>query len=296
MRVLVTGASGFAGGHIARDLAAAGFEVTALSRSRDIVPPRESSAHARFRMARADLAHLRNPLGPHELIVHAAATSAWTGIEPLEIARDNETATRNLIDSALAHGSARMIFLSSVSTFGHIDAPVVNEATPVQNPEMYGISKLNCEAMLKAAQERMPSVSLRLPAIVGRGAKRNFLAEAARKLISGEGVTYFNPDAAFNNAVHVSDLAAFVVRLASLSWSGADMVVLSSGGTVSVREAVYSLAARLAPEARLTVGAAKKQAFLLDHRKATVKYGFRPMEIGDVLRRYANDCLLDLPS
>ena len=43
MRILVTGAGGFAGGHVARRLAEVGHEVLALTRTSPVEPPADGS-------------------------------------------------------------------------------------------------------------------------------------------------------------------------------------------------------------------------------------------------------------
>src|SRR5688572_10227656 len=129
MKVVVTGSGGFLGRALAADLARRGFDVLAAYRR---------TAPAAFagpapRLVALDLAELTVLPGPVDAVVHAAATSAWTGISAEAMARDNVEATRRLIGAAKAAGATRFIFCSSMSAFGDIRSGSVDETTPVAN-------------------------------------------------------------------------------------------------------------------------------------------------------------------
>jgi|JI10StandDraft_1071094.scaffolds.fasta_scaffold114704_2 UDP-glucose 4-epimerase len=286
MRVLVTGSGGFLGRALAAELAQRGFDVLAAYRT--TVPP--AFAPPAPRLVALDLAELTALPEPVDAVVHAAATSAWTGISAEAMARDNVEATRRLIGAAKAAGSTKFFFCSSMSAFGDIKSGSVDEATPVVNPDVYGMTKLVGEAMLReAAPGGLAGLALRLPAVIGPGAKRNFLAVAAARLKAGEPVSIFNPDAPFNNAVHSADLAALIATMLERGWQGYDMLVLGAAGQMSIRGAVERLRAKLGPAVPVNVRTAGKGAFTLDSRRAIVAYGYRPMQIGPMLDRYAGE-------
>ena len=294
MRVVVTGASGFAGGFIARALAETGFEVTALARRNDVKLPASAEARERFRVHRADLVDgIDLPLS-QAAVIHAGATSPWKGVADSTIMLDNVVATRRLVRHAQATGVERFIFFSSMSAFGPIDVPAVDENVASRPSDAYGMSKLTCEEILREQVGPMASIALRLPGIVGPGAHRNFLAETARKARAGQSITYFNPEAPFNNAVHIADLAIFVTELLKRQrWQGADMVVLGAAGRMPVREAVSSLCLAIDPGARLQEVRQEKRSFVIDSTKAQAAYGYRPMHIRDVLERFAEEARRD---
>jgi nucleoside-diphosphate-sugar epimerase len=288
VRVLVTGAGGFLGGQIARRLAEVGFEVVAATRNSPVEPPASPAAARRFRVVAVDLASGKLPPAC-EAIVHTAATSVWTGISADRMLTDNILATQALVRHALESKASTFVFFSSMSAFGTIRASVLTEAAPSIDVDAYGLTKLLGEKLLQEAAGGLPSLSIRLPAVIGRGSKRNWPSEALRKLKAGAPLDYFNPDAPFNNAVHERDIAALVGVALQCGLSGAEMVVVGAAGQTTIARAVEALVGATGSRSPVTAQSRDGPAFLIDSGKAQRLYGFAPMEILAALRQFVSD-------
>ncbi|MDR1076594.1 MAG: NAD(P)-dependent oxidoreductase [Xanthomonadaceae bacterium] len=212
MRILVTGASGFIGRHVAQCLATAGYEVVAQGRDADRLAPMAAVAET----VKADLAE--DPLAPLlrdcEAVVHCAALSSPWGREQ-DFQRANVLATQRLALAAQAAGVARMVHLGSPSIyFRFSDRYDVPEAfTPPRRwITPYARSKWESEEVLRSLRGRVPeTVILRPRAVFGEGDQAilpRLLAVAERgrfPLVGGGGawidITYID------NVVHAITLA-----------------------------------------------------------------------------------------
>jgi nucleoside-diphosphate-sugar epimerase len=143
--------------------------------------------------------------------------------------------------------------------------------------------------MLADAGPQLASLAIRLPAVIGRGSKRNWPSECLRKLQAGEPLAYFNPDAPFNNVVHEADLAALVEAALARPPAGPEMVLAASAGSVRIAEAVNILVAGTRSRSAVSSAASPRHAFVIDTGKARRLYGFAPMPVAEALRRFVAD-------
>ena len=289
LHVVVTGVAGFIGSHMVCGLADAGCRVTGIFRH---TPPPAPVSRAAFALLREELTELTT-LPPCDAIVHTAATSSPT--EPRhpvpagDFERDNVAATGRLLDAAAAAGCRRVVFTSTLSVHGRITATEVDEHVSFVDAEPYGITKRQAEILIEQHPAGMPGLIVRLPSVVGRGARRHWLADVAERLRRRLPVRVYHPGAPFNNAIHVSALVDFVTRALDREWSGVDRVVLGAAGSITVQGAVERLARGLGVEPIIEPAPPSKTPFVLSSRHAIERWAYRPEDIGSVLDRYARD-------
>jgi len=151
MRVLVTGASGFIGGAVARALLAKRMDVRVLLRPGSSANVPDESA---VEIVRGDLLDgdsvLRAATGC-AAICHAGGVYSFTAPEPL-LRAVNIDGTRNVI-AAARETDARLVFTSSISTIGGMKRGVIPDerqhAEAIPGP--YKQSKLHAEQLVREA-------------------------------------------------------------------------------------------------------------------------------------------------
>jgi UDP-glucose 4-epimerase len=288
VRVLVTGSSGFSGSYVAEGLADAGHEVFGLFR-RETGFLARLHAQGAVRLVRADLSAASTLAGPFDVVVHAGATSPGNGVTTAALVRDNVGGIQALLDAAVVWRTRAFIFFSSMSVYGEISRPMVDETCPIVNPDIYGVTKQIGEALLAERSHALPGLALRLPGILGPGAHRNWLSGAAASFRRGDTIRAFHLDSPFNNAVHVGDLVRFIQHLIERRWTGYDAMVLGARGTITVRTALERLASGLGCHARIEAAPAAKPSFILSCSHAVDRWGYDPMEIGILIERYGRE-------
>jgi nucleoside-diphosphate-sugar epimerase len=163
MTTLVTGATGFIGGHLARRLAREGRVLRCLVR-----PMSDTSSLTRdggIELAFGDLGDpgsLGRAMRSVDIVYHAA----------VDYGAGSTADVRNLLEACVAEGVKRLVYFSSVAAVGGRAAPeVLGDDTPCRPDTDYGRLKRECETMLLDARAKhgLPFVILRPTAVYGPG-------------------------------------------------------------------------------------------------------------------------------
>ncbi len=166
--VLVTGASGFVGWHVARLLTEKGWRVRALVRPASQL--RELDVE-RVDGDLRDAGSLERATAGCGAVFHVAADyRLWTK-HPDEMYRSNVEGTRNLLTAARRNGVERVVYTSTVGCIGFEHGKLANEDSPVNLDQMaghYKRSKFLAEAeALQFTREGFPVVIVNPTAPVG---------------------------------------------------------------------------------------------------------------------------------
>ena len=154
MRVLVTGATGFTGGHLARTLAQRRHEVRALVRPKSLARFAASPLPAAGVTAvEGDLltpAALARACEGVEVVYHIAATYREAGQPDSAYRAINVDGTRHLLEAAKAAGARRVVHCSTGGVHGHVAHPPANEDAPFNPGDVYQDTKLEAEQLARA--------------------------------------------------------------------------------------------------------------------------------------------------
>lgn len=151
---LVTGAGGYVGGAVVKELLSQGVNVRAMIRRREQA---QALSAMGVEVAVADLLDeqaVRTAVSGCSRVVHIAALFRQGGVSAKRFSEVNVTGTQILLDASIAAGVSRFIHCSTVGVHGHIEFPPANEESPFNPGDFYQRTKLDGERLVRSYFER----------------------------------------------------------------------------------------------------------------------------------------------
>lgn len=232
MEVLITGATGFLGGHICNELVGRGHSVRAVYRhgSQSRLPRGVRAVPIADLRDRASLAGIFDEA---RTLIHLAAQAhvAGNGAGTNPYWAVNVDGTANLLAEASAAGVTHVIFKSSIAAEG-------------EPPDAYGESKLAAESLVRdwvAGASGRAAALLRAPGVYGPGMKGKL---ARLHALVERGVPLPVPArAGVRSYVYVGNLAHAVAELVERPAEGAPLFYVTDDDDLSSRQLIAAMAA-----------------------------------------------------
>ncbi|MEM2687194.1 MAG: NAD-dependent epimerase/dehydratase family protein, partial [Thermoproteota archaeon] len=153
MKILVTGASGFLGGHLVEEMVSKGYSVIGMVRkSSDTSLLRSLGVELRIGDL-TDPESLNRATGNIDIVVHLAAYYTFFGKKEM-YRRVNVEGTRLLLEAALRNGVKRFVYCSSTEAIGPVKNTPAEEDSPPNPSYEYGRSKLEAEKIVRSYGEK----------------------------------------------------------------------------------------------------------------------------------------------
>lgn len=158
--MLVTGADGFIGSHLAEGLVAAGAEVTALAQYTsfgtagwlDDLAPEVRGAMTVTRGDIRDPHYMAGLTDGQDVVFHLAALIAipHSYTAPQSYVDTNVTGTLNVLEAARRHAVGRVVHTSTSEVYGTAITTPIREDHPLQGQSPYSASKIGADMMAEA--------------------------------------------------------------------------------------------------------------------------------------------------
>jgi nucleoside-diphosphate-sugar epimerase len=179
LKYLITGATGFIGPHLIRQLLDQGHHCRCLARS-----DRTAKGLGEYpvEVIQGDVTRAETLQGAGEgvdCVLHLATLGHMSNFTVTEEMFEavNVEGTRNVMQEALRAGVARVVHCSSVAAMGICSENPADESTPCRPHHPYGRSKLKAEKLVRELvdKEGLPAVIVRFSMVYGPGDWRDML-------------------------------------------------------------------------------------------------------------------------
>lgn len=243
MRILVTGGTGFIGSRLSLRCARRGDRVRVLAQENTDA---ESSNREELEAAGIELqlgsvtdpAAVGRAMKDIDVVFHLAATQHEMNVPDEKFRNVNVGGTRNVLEAAEAAGVRRVVHGSTIGVYGRPDG-VVDEQSPVEPDNIYGVTKLEGERLALSWTDRVPVVAIRIPEVFGPGDRR--LLKLFRAL---EKNAFFmiGPGRNLHHLIYVGDLVDGLLTAAESSEAAGELFVLAGPQAVSTDRMVRAVA------------------------------------------------------
>lgn len=256
MKVLVTGADGFIGSHLAEQLVREGHDVRALVMYNsldswgwlDSAPQEVVSQIDIFPGDIRDPALMKSAVSGCDAVLHLAALIAipYSYVAPDLYVQTNIQGTLNLLNAARDAGVSRFVHTSTSEVYGTARYVPMDEGHPLQGQSPYSASKIGADQMASAyfTSFGMPVVIIRPFNTFGpRQSARAVIPTIISQLAAGKKEVQLGSLGPTRDFTYVSDtVAGFVAALTANAGIG-DVINLGAGFEISIGDTFSSIAA-----------------------------------------------------
>jgi nucleoside-diphosphate-sugar epimerase len=245
MKVFVTGATGFIGERVVRDLRARGDEVVCLVRSPEKAQDLAELGCGLFEGDLADDVAMRSGMAECDALIHGAAVYE-VGIPKSEhtaMYEANVLGTEHVLRSAQEEKIPRIVYISTVGAFGNTHGKVVDETfkhTGGEYTSYYEETKVQAHQIAQRLidEEGLPCVIVQPGGVYGPG-DHSALGTQMDQFLAGRMPMIAFPDFGMN-MVYVDDVADGVLLALDKGQIGESYVL--GGQITTMREMIETLA------------------------------------------------------
>jgi NAD dependent epimerase/dehydratase len=303
--VLVTGAGGFIGSHLAETLARAGAQVRAFVRytSRgdhgwlELAQPDTAEAIEVFRGDLANPEAVANAVAGCEIVFHLGALIPipYSYRHPREFVSANVEGTLNVLEAARRHEPARIVHTSTSEVYGTTQSIPIAEEHPLHPQSPYAASKVAADQLALSFQR-----SFGTPVALARPFNTYGPRQSARAVIPtivtqalSRDVIELGATAPTRDFLYVEDTVQGLIRCAETADAVGEVVNLGTGTEISIGEVAEHVLRALGrdlpiarDEERLRPPDSEVERLVADTAKAKQRLGWDPaIGLDDGLRR-----------
>lgn len=299
MNTFVTGATGFIGSHLCKELIRRGYTVFGLSQSgrihniKSLLNQKEfhlQSGNIRDVRVLSDIIRVNNI----KVVFHLAAQlpQGENLDNPFLCFDINARGTLNLLNVAYLNGVNKFIYASTMSVYSEPPKYLpIDEKHPVQPSTIYGVSKLEGELYCNIYSKAMNIVVLRYGGAYGNGQPKHKVVPAfISQALYNRPITIYGDGTQTSDFVYVNDIVQGT--LLALEKGKTGVYNIGSGEDMRIRDLAEQIIELTNSKSEIILtdkGTDRPFRFILDIAKARKNLGYSPQSINEGLSMYISE-------
>lgn len=295
-QVLITGAGGFIGSHLAERLVNEGARVRAFVRYNSRGDPGlltqvPADLFTKMEVVAGDLRDLpalAKAAQDVEIVFHLGALIAipYSYLHPAEVIESNILGTLNILLAIKEQGAARLIHTSTSEVYGTAQKALIDETHPLKGQSPYSASKIGADKLVESfyCSYDLPVVTLRPFNTYGpRQSARAVIPTIISQALTRERIFLGNLDA-LRDLTYVSDTIEGFLLAAQVPGIEGKTINLGVGSAITVGELANEILSIIGKPVEIEIDAARLrpeksevQRLISDNSLARERLGWVPM-------------------
>lgn len=247
MNILITGGTGFIGSRLALKCLDQNHHVRILGQANT---PAEADNQRLLQSRGAEMVmgsvtdkdKVEAAVKDMDVVFHLAAAQHEANVPDQHFRDVNVTGTQNMLDASVAAGVKRFVHGSTIGVYGSAMNGEINENTPLNPDNIYGITKCEGETLARSYLDRLPVVIVRISETYGPGDRRLL---KLFKTISKNMFFMMGDGKNLHHLIYVDDLLDGLMLCATHEQAVGQTFVLAGKEPITTTEMVQTIADEL---------------------------------------------------
>jgi len=301
INILVTGATGFIGSHLCKELTKNEYNVFGLYFSENSGKIKELLNQKEIHLEKGDVRDfnfLKKIIKKNQIkiIFHLAATLPYANDleDPFLLFEVNARGTLSLLNAAYLNGVKKFIYASSSSVYSEPPQHLpVDENHPTRPLTIYGASKLAGELYCDAYSKSMDITILRYCGAYGIGQDKHYATyRFVNQALNNEPITIYGDGSQTSDFTYIGDIIKGTILAMKKNKPG--VYNISSGEETSIRELAEEVINLTDSDSKIIFtneNTNRPFRFFLDIKKARKNFGYSPFSLRKGLSEYISELM-----